>query len=163
MTYQPFDIGTKFRIAPVGCGPSGDRIDLVMQRGAFGSGEHQTTRSCLELMERLADLEAAEVLDLGNLILLPGLIDAHVHLRTPGQTHKEDLDSGTRAALAGGFTRVLDMPNTTPPTVDRAALQAKRALVRAHAPLGQVGDGQLDIYRLRLLQQLPQRVGVLAD
>ena len=64
---------------------------------------------------------------------LPGLIDAHVHLRTPGQTHKEDLDTGTRAALAGGFTRVLDMPNTTPPTVDRATLEAKRALVRAHA------------------------------
>jgi carbamoyl-phosphate synthase/aspartate carbamoyltransferase/dihydroorotase len=64
---------------------------------------------------------------------LPGLIDPHVHLRTPGQTHKEDLDTGTRAALAGGFTRVLDMPNTTPPTVDRCALEAKAALVRAHA------------------------------
>jgi carbamoyl-phosphate synthase/aspartate carbamoyltransferase/dihydroorotase len=64
---------------------------------------------------------------------LPGLIDAHVHLRTPGQTHKEDLDTGTRAALAGGFTRVLDMPNTTPPTVDANALDAKATLVRAHA------------------------------
>jgi carbamoyl-phosphate synthase/aspartate carbamoyltransferase/dihydroorotase len=64
---------------------------------------------------------------------LPGLIDAHVHLRTPGQAHKEDLDTGTRAALAGGFTRVLDMPNTTPPTVDREALNAKHALVHAHA------------------------------
>ena len=66
-------------------------------------------------------------------ITLPGLIDVHVHLRTPGQTHKEDLDSGTRAALAGGFTRVLDMPNTTPPTADRATLDAKAAQVRAHA------------------------------
>ena len=66
-------------------------------------------------------------------VTLPGLIDAHVHLRTPGQTHKEDLDSGTRAALAGGFTRVLDMPNTTPPTVDRASLEAKLAQVRASA------------------------------
>ncbi len=64
---------------------------------------------------------------------LPGLIDAHVHLRTPGQTHKEDFDSGTRAALAGGFTRVLDMPNTTPPTVDQATLDAKAALARADA------------------------------
>jgi carbamoyl-phosphate synthase/aspartate carbamoyltransferase/dihydroorotase len=67
------------------------------------------------------------------LIRLPGLIDAHVHLRTPGQTHKEDYDSGTRAALAGGFTRVLDMPNTTPPTVDRATLDAKADLARAGA------------------------------
>jgi len=66
MTYQPFDIGTKFRIAPYGCTASQDRIDLVMQRGAFGSGEHQTTRSCLELMENMADLEAAQVLDLGS-------------------------------------------------------------------------------------------------
>ena len=64
---------------------------------------------------------------------LPGLIDAHVHLRTPGQTHKEDLDTGTRAALAGGFTRVLDMPNTTPPTVDRTTLEAKIAQIRAQA------------------------------
>lgn len=66
MTYQPFDIGTKFRITPPGCRPSIDRIDLVMQRGAFGSGEHQTTCSCLELMEGLAELEAARVLDLGS-------------------------------------------------------------------------------------------------
>jgi ribosomal protein L11 methyltransferase len=66
MTYQPFDIGTKFRIAPPGCSPSADRIDLVMQRGAFGSGEHQTTRSCLELMENMAGLDTAHVLDLGS-------------------------------------------------------------------------------------------------
>jgi ribosomal protein L11 methyltransferase len=66
MTYQPFDIGTKFRIAPPGCRPSPDRIDLVMQRGAFGSGEHQTTMSCLEIMEDMADLDAAHVLDLGS-------------------------------------------------------------------------------------------------
>ena len=66
MTYKPFAIGTKFRIAPVDCSPSPDRIDLVMQRGAFGSGEHQTTRSCLELMENMTGLEAARVLDLGS-------------------------------------------------------------------------------------------------
>lgn len=46
---------------------------------------------------------------------LPGLIDPHVHLRDPGATHKEDWDTGTAAALAGGFTAVLAMPNTTPP------------------------------------------------
>ena len=67
------------------------------------------------------------------MIALPGLIDAHVHLRTPGQTHKEDLSTGTRAALAGGFTAVLDMPNTTPPTTDEAALGAKLDLVRRQA------------------------------
>jgi len=66
MTYQPFNIGTKFRIVPLGGSPSQDRIDLVMQRGAFGSGEHQTTSSCLELMESMAELNAARILDLGS-------------------------------------------------------------------------------------------------
>jgi dihydroorotase-like cyclic amidohydrolase len=62
---------------------------------------------------------------------LPGLIDPHVHLREPGQTHKEDWDSGTCAALAGGLTMVLAMPNTKPPifdanTLDLALDSAKR-------------------------------------
>ena len=62
------------------------------------------------------------------MISLPGLIDVHVHLREPGATHKEDFDSGTRAALAGGFTTVLCMPNTTPPITDSTSLEvAKRA------------------------------------
>jgi carbamoyl-phosphate synthase/aspartate carbamoyltransferase/dihydroorotase len=53
-------------------------------------------------------------------LTLPGLIDPHVHLREPGQTHKEDWRSGTAAALAGGFTCVLAMPNTEPPLTDPA-------------------------------------------
>jgi carbamoyl-phosphate synthase/aspartate carbamoyltransferase/dihydroorotase len=57
---------------------------------------------------------------------LPGLIDAHVHLREPGGEHKEDLGSGTAAALAGGVTAVLDMPNTYPPVVDAGGLAAKK-------------------------------------
>jgi carbamoyl-phosphate synthase/aspartate carbamoyltransferase/dihydroorotase len=56
------------------------------------------------------------------MIKLPGLIDPHVHLREPGQTHKEDWDSGTSAALAGGVTMVLAMPNTKPPIFDAATL-----------------------------------------
>ncbi|MGA7193829.1 MAG: amidohydrolase family protein [Anaerolineales bacterium] len=57
------------------------------------------------------------------MIKLPGLIDPHVHVREPGQTHKEDWDSGTSAALAGGFTRVLAMPNTKPPIFDAETLE----------------------------------------
>jgi carbamoyl-phosphate synthase/aspartate carbamoyltransferase/dihydroorotase len=53
---------------------------------------------------------------------LPGLIDPHVHLREPGATHKEDWDTGTAAALAGGFTAVLAMPNTRPPITDAQTL-----------------------------------------
>ncbi len=66
-------------------------------------------------------------------IKLPGLIDPHVHLRDPGATHKEDWDSGTAAALAGGFTCVLDMPNNTPPVVDAATLAAKKQAAQARA------------------------------
>jgi carbamoyl-phosphate synthase / aspartate carbamoyltransferase / dihydroorotase len=64
------------------------------------------------------------------MIKLPGLIDPHVHLREPGATHKEDFDSGTSAALAGGFTVVLAMPNTKPPIFDSETL--KIALDSAH-------------------------------
>ncbi|MFK7758839.1 MAG: dihydroorotase [Phycisphaerales bacterium] len=54
------------------------------------------------------------VIDASGLILAPGLIDPHVHLREPGQTHKEDIESGTKAAVEGGFTAVCCMPNTAP-------------------------------------------------
>jgi dihydroorotase-like cyclic amidohydrolase len=56
------------------------------------------------------------------MLRLPGLIDPHVHLREPGATYKEDWASGTAAALAGGFTLVLAMPNTQPPIFDAATL-----------------------------------------
>ena len=56
------------------------------------------------------------------MLKLPGFIDPHVHLREPGATHKEDWDTGTSAALAGGFTMVLSMPNTKPPIFDAETL-----------------------------------------
>lgn len=56
------------------------------------------------------------------MIKLPGLIDPHVHVREPGQTHKEDWDTATSAALAGGVTMILAMPNTKPPIFDAATL-----------------------------------------
>lgn len=64
---------------------------------------------------------------------LPGLVDAHVHLREPGYEHKEDFYTGTAAALAGGVTTVLDMPNTQPPTATPALLQEKARLAAAKA------------------------------
>jgi carbamoyl-phosphate synthase/aspartate carbamoyltransferase/dihydroorotase len=67
------------------------------------------------------------------MLKLPGLIDPHVHMREPGATHKEDWTSGTAAALAGGFTLVLAMPNTQPPATDTPALELALAAARAGA------------------------------
>lgn len=66
-------------------------------------------------------------------INFPGLIDPHVHLRDPGATHKEDFGSGTRAALAGGFTTVLAMPNTQPPLTDVPSLKLAKSAARKKA------------------------------
>ena len=67
------------------------------------------------------------------MLILPGLIDPHVHLREPGAIHKEDFDSGTAAALAGGFTAVLAMPNTQPPLTDDASLAIAEEAASAKA------------------------------
>lgn len=65
--YQPFNIGERFRIIPPGQARSvDDRIDLVMHRGAFGSGEHETTENCLKIMEQFTDIQGRNVLDLGS-------------------------------------------------------------------------------------------------
>lgn len=75
----------------------------------------------------------SETVDVKGKYLLPGLVDVHVHFRTPGMTQKEDWTTGSKAALAGGVTTVLDMPNTIPPTVDQATLDMKRGLVKKEA------------------------------
>jgi carbamoyl-phosphate synthase / aspartate carbamoyltransferase / dihydroorotase len=67
------------------------------------------------------------------MLKLPGLIDPHVHFREPGQIHKEDWDSGTSAALAGGVTMVLAMPNTKPPIFDAATLDLALAAAKQKA------------------------------
>ena len=73
----------------------------------------------------------AQVVDLGGKHLLPGLIDGQVHCREPGLTHKATIASESLAAVCGGVTSFLEMPNTTPPTTDRAALAAKKAIAAA--------------------------------
>jgi dihydroorotase len=87
-----------------------------------------------ELSSRAAELDA-EVLDAAGLLVAPGLIDIHVHLREPGQTWKETIASGTRAAAAGGFTTVCSMPNTVPVTdtpewIEWLQEQSRRAAYR---------------------------------
>jgi len=67
------------------------------------------------------------------MIRLPGLIDPHVHVREPGQTHKEDWDTATSAALAGGVTMILAMPNTKPPIFDHSTLELSLSAARSKA------------------------------
>ncbi len=74
-----------------------------------------------------------ETVDADGMLVLPGLIDPHVHLREPGDTYKEDFASGGRAAIAGGFTTVIDMPNNALPTITKARLDEKIALARKKA------------------------------
>jgi len=68
---------------------------------------------------------AGQVVDATGLLVLPGVIDTQVHFREPGNEHKEDLESGTRAAALGGVTAVFEMPNTNPSTTTAAALADK--------------------------------------
>jgi dihydroorotase len=89
--------------------------------------------------------DALEI-DASGLVVTPGLIDVHVHLREPGQEHKETIATGARAAAAGGFTAICSMPNTDPPIDDPAAVgfvvaEAKKAGAARVYPMGAISVG----------------------
>ena len=86
-----------------------ERADLLSQDGKI-----------IKIAKEISDKEA-ETLDAQGLTVFPGLIDMHVHLREPGFEYKEDIASGSAAAVAGGFTQVCCMPNTSP-VCDNAAI-----------------------------------------
>lgn len=75
-------------------------------------------------------VSADEIIDAKNKIILPGIIDPHVHMREPGLTHKEDFFTGSIAAAAGGITTFIDMPNTKPATITVKDLKEKRGLAK---------------------------------
>lgn len=111
------------------------------------------------------DAAGAEVLDATGLHVLPGVIDGHVHFREPGLTHKEDWGSGSRAAVMGGVTTVLEMPNTLPPTASVETARAKMALAGATSwcdfgIFGLVTDATLD--ELEPMAAVPGLVGYKA-
>lgn len=74
--------------------------------------------------------KSQQIIDCKGKYIIPGVIDAHVHMREPGATHKEDFLSGSKAAAVGGVTTFLDMPNTIPPTTDKKTLNEKRKLAK---------------------------------
>jgi dihydroorotase len=86
-----------------------------------------------ELGGDLAPRPYDRLIDAAGRVLLPGLIDDQVHFREPGLTHKGDIGSESRAAVSGGITSFMDMPNTRPATTDPAALEAKRAAASGRA------------------------------
>ncbi|SNQ47978.1 Allantoinase [Frankia canadensis] len=121
-------------------------FDLVIRGGTVVSADRATRQ---DLGIRAGQVVAAGTglspgrreVDATGLVVLPGLVDVHVHLREPGMTRKEDFRSGTRAAAAGGVTTVVDMPNTLPPVATAAGFTEKLALVapKAHVDFGLYG------------------------
>ena len=75
------------------------------------------------------------MIDAEGCYVMPGLIDLHVHLRDPGQTYKETVETGAAAAAHGGFTTVLAMPNTKPVTDDRLNIRYVHNKAKAMAPI----------------------------
>ncbi len=85
-----------------------------------------TVHISAERIERVGDYQEAADVDYGDLVIMPGLVDSHVHVNEPGRTEWEGFESATRAAAAGGVTTIVDMPlNSIPPTTSVAALLAK--------------------------------------
>ncbi len=111
-------------------------FDLVIRNGVIVSGAGRATgdiavrNGIIEAIGSFATADARAFFDARGLHVLPGIIDTHVHLREPGLTHKEDLETGTRAAALGGVTSVFDMPNTNPETTTAERIAEKVALAK---------------------------------
>jgi dihydroorotase len=111
-------------------------VDLILKGGTVvnqdGTGVRDiaVTNGKMIAIGDMSGLVAAETLDCRNLHVLPGVIDSQVHFREPGMEHKEDLETGSRAAVMGGVTAVFEMPNTKPTTTSAEALADKVARAR---------------------------------
>src|SRR6202171_5846996 len=129
--------------------PEGSRPGAIIGRNDVREGK---ISGIVHVDELPAD---TEVHDFGESTILPGLVDSHVHINDPGRTEWEGFETATRAAAAGGFTCVVDMPlNCVPATTSVAALEAKRAAAKGRCWVdwaawgGVVADNQHDISRL---------------
>lgn len=94
-------------------------VDILIQDGKFA-----------KVGRNLSEHSEEEILDAKGHYVLPGIIDVHTHMRTPGFSHKEDVSSGSKAAIRGGVTSFFDMPNTNPATVTKEALEEKERFMK---------------------------------
>ena len=150
-------------------GPRALPFDLVIEGGILmtpGGRVHADIGIRAGLIAAIGDLSSvrtAEILDVGGAHVLPGVIDAQVHFREPGLTHKEDLATGTAAAVLGGVTAVLEMPNTDPPTTTAQAMADKVARLagRARCDVGFfIGATAANAGELGQLEGLPGCAGI---
>lgn len=112
--------------------------DLILKNGHVQiDGLHQCDIGCrdgrIAAIGNISPSMGRTVMDCSNLVILPGLIDPHVHLRDPGNPAVETIHDGTRGAILGGITTVFDMPNTLEPVTSRAVLDRKRDFVADQA------------------------------
>jgi dihydroorotase len=115
------------------------RVDLVVRGGTVVTPNSRFAADIAVVDEKIVaigapdslSLEADQVVDATGRYLLPGVIDGHVHFREPGLEYKEDFGTGSRAAVMGGVTTVLDMPNTLPTTSSADLVKQKRQLAES--------------------------------
>ena len=107
--------------------------------------------------------EALRVIDATHLTVLPGVIDSQVHFREPGLTHKEDIESGSLAAILGGVTTYFEMPNTNPPTTTKALFEDKLKIAEEKSSSNYaffIGGNSENAEQLAELEKLPHCSGV---
>jgi len=138
-------------------------FDLILKGGTVvnhdgeGIRDIGVTAGRIAAIGNLARASAGEVIDCTGLHVLPGVIDSQVHFREPGGEHKEDLETGSRAAVLGGVTAVFEMPNTSPLTTSAEALADKvaRGHHRMHCDfaffMGATRENTKDLAELELL------------
>jgi dihydroorotase len=143
--------------------------DVILKSGTVVNQDGESLRDLAIKDGRIAAIgaldgaSAAEVIDCKGLHILPGVIDTQVHFREPGLTHKEDLETGSRAAVMGGVTAVFEMPNTDPLTVTEATFsdKIKRGTHRMHCDFAfYIGGTRENCEQLPVLERAKGCAGV---
>jgi dihydroorotase len=136
---------------------------IVVNHDGAGVRDVGITAGRIAAIGSLAAASAGEMIDCKGLHVLPGVIDSQVHFREPGLTHKEDLETGSRAAVMGGVTAVFEMPNTNPLTTTPEALadKLKAAHHRMHCDFAfWVGGTHENAKDVPELERLPGTPGI---